>query len=257
MKQLFTAGILATLFACGSHQQPDTKNAPTALASADSGSQKPPAIADTTQVANEVVLPGANNEGLYQLAGKKVFSTLNHKLRTALPESLQEFFSDSSNLDLLTYSKGNLFLNDKEDYALVVYNNQQAKVMILVYDALNNKLSALYDDIKVENELKSLNCNSETGDLIRDIEDKIIEQRDDLLKEPAKYLESPAIKIADLSTDKDIMIKDGCLSKHTTKADYKNALCIASSSIYNNWVCVRYNKAKNHFVVFFSQVFAD
>ncbi|OQP59536.1 hypothetical protein A3860_37100 [Niastella vici] len=250
-------GILAILCACGSQQQHDTQIAHTEQVSTDSASHKTPAATDTAQVSNEPVRGISDYDKLKLLAGKNVFSTLHSKLVATLPDSLKEVFKNSPDLDLLTSSKGNLFLNDKEDYAFVVYNKKKAGIELMVYDALANKFSALYSDIKVENELPSHGCGSAIDTLTKDIEYKIGEQSDDMVKEPAKYLETPAIKIADISKDKDILIKDGCMSKRTTKADCKNALCIATSSVYNNWTCIRYDKAKNSFVVFFSQVFAD
>jgi len=257
MKQFFTIGILAIICACGSQQNPDTQMAHTDQASTDSASQQTPAATDTTQVSNEPVKYISDDDKLKLLAGKNVFSTLNGKLVATLPDSLQQVFKNSPDLDLLTYSKGNLFLNDKDDYAFVVYNKKKAGIELLVYDALANKLSALYSDIKVENELVARNCSSAIDTLTKDIVYKIGEQSDDMLKDPSKYLETPAIKIVDISKDKDITIKDGCMSKRTTKADLKNALCIATSSVYNNWTSIRYDKGKNIFVVFYSQAWAD
>lgn len=258
IKQLFTIGLLAILAACGSQKQPDTKNDH----ATDSTSQKTAAETtvpktDTAQVSNEPVTGNYNSDRLKQLAAKNVFSTLHSKLIPTLPESLQEVFKNSPDLVLLTYSKGNLFLNDKEDYAFVVYGKSAASVGIMVYDAMANTFSQLYSDIKVENELGSLDCNSARDELNLDIENNLIDQSDYLVKDPAKYLGSPAIKIADISKDKDIMIKDGCLSKRTTKTDLKSALCVSTSTVYNNWACLRYDKTKNIFVIFYSQAYSD
>lgn len=264
MKQLYTIGLLAILSACGSQQQHGKQMANVSQASTTA--QQSPAEttapeqskADTAQVSTvQEAVDNGNNDKLKQLADKKVFSTIHGKLIATVPASLQEYCTNSPDYNILSFSKGNLFGNDKEDLAFVIYDKKKVKISILVFDAMANKYLELYKDIKVENELKSMDCNSAGDALDRGIEDEIIYQGEYLIKDPGTYLQSPPCKIADISKDKDIILKDGCLSKRSTKADQKNALCIATSSVYNNWACLRHDKTKNIFVIFYSQAFAD
>jgi hypothetical protein len=77
------------------------------------------------------------------------------------------------------------------------------------------------------------------------------------LKKPESYLESSPYKIADISKDKDFVLESGCFSKKVSKSNLSNSLCIATSSVYNNWECLKYNKATNTFLIFYAQAFAD
>jgi hypothetical protein len=167
------------------------------------------------------------------------------------------FFKNTPEYELLAYSQGYLFQNNKDDYAFIIYNKKGHKISILVYDALSDKYLELYKDIEVVNQLKSPDCNSAPNDLGWNLGDEIIYQREYLLKGPYNYLDSSAIKIADISKEKDFVIKDGCLAKGTTKADLKNALCISTSSVYNNWACLRYEKSRKMFFIFYTQAYAD
>src|SRR5688500_4075180 len=145
MKQLFTVAILIIFFSCTSQQQRNTKIADANQTSIDSISAKTPsektdpgtvALVDTSRAnpsnLNDLVSTDIDyNERLKQLADKNVFSTIHGKLISTLAENHQEFFKNTPDYDVLSFSKGDLFHNNKDDYAFVVYDRKNSKISIL------------------------------------------------------------------------------------------------------------------------------
>ena len=123
---------------------------------------------------------------------------------------------------------------------------------------MTNKYLELFRGIKVENGLKDANCNYCTfGSLDYQLADEIVYQEEYLIKKPESYLDSPSCKITDISKDEDFVLKSGCFSKKVSKSNLSNSLCIATSSVYNNWECLKYDKTTNTFLIFYGQAFAD
>jgi hypothetical protein len=263
MKQLLTICMMLVFYSCFQRSNNDSKMTAINPPPADSISKKnaePGNTGDSLTALMEKI--GAENkiqqnEDLKELSDKGVFSTIHSKSITSLPEHIQTFFKNTPKNELLAYSKGYLFQNNKDDFAFVIYDKKESNISILVYDASTDKYLELYKDLKVINELKSLDCNSASDDLRLDLGQEIVYQREYLLKGPYNYLDSSAVKIADISKDKNFVIKEGCLSKGTTKADFKNTLCISTSSVYNNWACLKYDRSKNIFLIFYAQAYAD
>jgi hypothetical protein len=110
----------------------------------------------------------------------------------------------------------------------------------------------------VENGLEAADCNYNTfGTLDYQLADEILYREADLRKKPERYMENTACKIADISKDETFILKSGCFSRKTPTADLSKSLCIATSFVYNNWECLRYDKKTNSFLIFYGQAFAD
>lgn len=201
----------------------------------------------------------SHKESLKQLSDKKVFSIINDKLTQTLSEKHQEYFKTMVDYELLSITKGDLFqANSVNDYAFMVYDKKNQRVSVLVYNQTTNKYFELYRDIKVENGLKTANCNYYAfGTLDYQLANEVVYQNEYLIKKPESYLESTPCKITDILKDKTFILKSGCFSNKVSKTNLLNSLCIATSSTYNNWECLKYDKASNTFLIFYGQAFAD
>jgi hypothetical protein len=271
MKRLFPLYLLTLCFACAQNQSPKSVVADANKVS-DSIPQKATAgkvdtidvradeakgyeisTYDNPQAAASIAY---HKEGLKQFSDKGVFQTIHTKLVSTLIKKHQDYFRNKNSYELLSFAKGDLFQHEKDDYIFVIYDKERLRILDIVYDELKNKYSELYRDIKIKDLLKSLDCNH-GADLDYDLGNEIISQTESLVKNPESYLESPTCKIADLSKDETFIIKDGCLSKRVAKTNLKNSLCIATSSVYNNWKCLKYDSTKNEFFIYYAQAFAD
>jgi hypothetical protein len=271
MKRLFPLYLLTLCVACAQNKSPKPVVAGANMASADSMPQKATAgKIDTTdfrsheargyQIStydNPQFAPIAQHkEELKQLSDNGVFKTIHAKLVSTLIKKHQDYFRNKNSYELLSFAKGDLFQHEKDDYVFVIYDKERMRILDVVYDELKNKYSELYRDIKIKDLLKSADCNH-NADLDYDLGGEIIYQAEYLVKNPESYLESPPCKITDLSKDETFIVKDGCLSKKVSKTNLKNSLCIATSSVYNNWKCLKYDSTKNEFYIYYAQAFAD
>lgn len=195
---------------------------------------------------------------LTELSDSLVFDTIHDELLQNLDKKHQDYFNSNSKYQLIYISSGDLFQNGKEDNGFVVFDKDNARVSILVYDGLQNRYSELFRDIKVKNGLADADCGYGTyGTLDHQLADELIYQRDYLIKRPLKQIEYTSCKVTDIFVDKDFILKDGCFAKGFSADKRKKSLCIPTSSVYNNWECLAYDKGKNEFIIFYGQAFAD
>ncbi|MBO9204918.1 MULTISPECIES: hypothetical protein [Niastella] len=254
MKKMITAGMLVILFACSSQPRTDS-NAATPKVVTDTNVSKPLVAAASDSIAQPEELKGKSR--LQQLSERNVFSTIQAKILPTLPEKHQKVLGGDPDLNVLAFATGDLFQNNKNDYAFIVYDKKHQVISILLYDELADSYRQLYESLKVNDEINKLDCNNDCGRLDENLASEIADQADSYIKDPVSFIANKQIKISDLTKDEDILIKDGCLSKNANNANIKNGLCIATSFVYNNWKCLRYDKAKDAFTIFFSQTFAD
>jgi hypothetical protein len=260
MRTLIAAGILLILFSCSYQQQKDNKTVTAVQVSKDSSMKMAQTVSAADPIndqAQPLEGPATNENRLKQLSDLNFFSTVHNKLLPALPENHQQFLKSNADLSVISFARGDLFQNGQNDYAFIVFDKKEQKISIILYEEQTNNYRKLYREINVEDGLDSLDCNYRCGPLDENLEGEIMYQSQYLVKNPLMYLESKQIKIADIAKDEDIVIKMGCLSKKATKADYKNVLCITTSCVYNSWKCLRYDKSKDLFVIFYCQTFSD
>jgi hypothetical protein len=195
---------------------------------------------------------------LKEIADSSAFSYIHSKLFSALGKKHQVYFTSRPDYELLYSSAGDLFQNNKEDNVFIVYDRKYSRVSILVYDDLQNKYSELFRDIRVKNGLENAECNyGSYGTLDYQVADELIYQRDNLIKKPERHLEDFKCKIVDISQDGDFILESGCFAINFSADKKTKALCIPTSSVYNNWECLTYDKTKNEFIIFYGQAFAD
>ena len=274
MNQLIIIYFLTFLFACSPRQQSDITVANDNLISSDSVSQNISiAKTDTAnikannsydhQISTYDIPEFATRltilkESLKRLSNKNIFSIIHNKLVSTLTENHKKYFKTKLDYELLSFAKGDLFQNNRDDYAFVVYNKKTLQLSIIVYNKLINNYFELFREIKIVNGLESTDCNyvtSFTLDYLLAVE--IIYQEENLIKNPESYLELPVCKITDISKDNDFILERGCFSTKVSKTNLSNSLCIATSSVYNNWECLKYDRSKDIFIIFYGQAFAD
>jgi hypothetical protein len=210
---------------------------------------------DNLKVTNDMK---SHKASLQKLDRNKVFSFIHNKLISNTSQLQKAYFNVNRDYELLFYTKGDIFLNKVNDFVFIVYDKKNVRISIILYNELKKKYYDLYRDIKVENGLKSADCNyCNFGTLDYQIADNLICQENYLIKKPESILENMFCKITKISTDKDFILKKGCFAKYESKTKLINSLCISTSSAYNNWECMKYDEAKNVFIIYYGQAFAD
>lgn len=196
--------------------------------------------------------------GLKELSNSSAFHTIHGRLILTLDKKHQDYFNSNADYQLIYSSSGDLFQNGKEDNGFIVYDKKHTRVSILVYDGLQSRYSELFRDIKVKNGLGDADCNYGTyGTIDYQLANELLDQRDYLIKDPLKQIEYTNCKIADISKDEDFILDSGCFAKGFSADGRSKSLCIPTSSVYNNWECLTYDKNKGVFVIFYGQAFAD
>jgi hypothetical protein len=202
----------------------------------------------------------SHKESLKILNDKKIFAIVQDKLIPKLDQGQLEYFKTKPNYVLLYITKGDIFFNKGEDFLFVVYDKQNIRISLIAYNALTNRYLELYRDVKVENGLESADCNySSFGTLDYQIADNIIYQKDYLIKKSESFFDYEICKIIDISKDSNLVLDEGCFTKKAAKKSFynSNSICIATSTVYNNWECMRYDETRNIFTIFYGQAFAD
>jgi len=211
---------------------------------------------DNPKVADQVI---NQKESLRELSEKKIFFDIHTKLLQKLTEEQQSFFRKNPDYELLSVAKGNLFQENGNDFAFIVFDKKKVKISIVVYNAATSKHALLFQDIKVVNGLKNEDCGSYSFGTFdyQFANDFFIYNKEYLEKSTQSYLEYSNLKITDISKDEGFILDQGCFSKKVSKTNLANTLCIATSSVYSNWDCLRYDKTNNTFLIFYTQAFAD
>jgi hypothetical protein len=89
---------------------------------------------------------GAHKEGLRELSDSKVFGRIHTNLVSGLNAKQQAYFAAHPDYELLDNTHGDLFENNKDDHAFVVYDKKLSIVKILVYDEQKDTYLELYRD---------------------------------------------------------------------------------------------------------------
>ncbi len=198
----------------------------------------------------------AHKANLKELSDSGAFSVIHSVVFSILNNKHQSYFSSNLYYELLFSTHGNLFQNNKEDFAFIVYDKRFLRISIVVYDDSKNTYLELYRDIKVNNGLKTVECNyGSFGTLDYQIGEELIYQRDYIIKNPKLHLEYSVCKIVEITKDDDFVLEEACFVKGFSSEGH--SLCISTSSVYNSWECLTYYPNKNVFVIFYGQAFAD
>lgn len=210
---------------------------------------------DEQKLSNDIK---PHQKALTILDENKVFYFAHNHLLNSIASKHKEYFKLNPDYELLFLSRGDIFLNKADDYAFVVYDKKYLRISIIVYNEITNKYHELYRDIKIDNGLEYTDCNYHSfGTLDYQIANNLIYQTDYLIKKPERISEITFCKIAIISNDEDFILENGCFSKKVSKTNFVSSLCISTSSVYNNWECMKFDKSKNLFIIYFGQAFTD
>ncbi|QDP86029.1 hypothetical protein FNJ88_10915 [Chryseobacterium sp. SNU WT5] len=199
-----------------------------------------------------------HQNNLKRLSDNKIFSNISLQLLSRLNKTHQKYFKNHAEFELLSAAEGNLFRGQGKDAVFFVYDKIRNRGVFLVYHDNKNRYFQLFTEIQVVNGLEGANCNyGNFGSLDYRFSEVLIEQEEYLTKNPYLFLKDLPIKITDFRKDKDFVLKEGCFAKTYIKNEISDAFCISTSSVYNNWECLRYDKSNNTFNIFYGQAFAD
>ncbi|MNI36421.1 hypothetical protein D3C73_904690 [compost metagenome] len=155
-------------------------------------------------------------------------------------------------------TKGDIFENKGNDLAYIVYDKEKYQIEILLFDQKNKRFKTLYRDVQVSNLLRQSDCYYANGTVDYNIGAELIYQEDYIRSSQSNYLiDENTFLIDNISTNNIFDLKRGCLSRDFPTNAMANTLCIPTSSVYANYQCLKYNKTKAVFEIYFSQEFAD
>lgn len=197
-------------------------------------------------------------EQLHKLAHAGIFDPIHLNMSDGLAASQAEYFQHHRNLLILAQAKGDIFGNGLSDRAYILYDKDRQQVDILFYDQKNASFKFLYRDINVSNTLRQSDCFYASTTLDYVIADELIYQEDYMHLNKSNYLiDDHGFSIDNIAVDKQFDLKRGCLNKDFSRQDMSNTVCIPTSSVYANYQCLKYNRTKQIFEIYFSQEFAD
>jgi hypothetical protein len=195
--------------------------------------------------------------GLKELADSNVFSVLHDQLLVTMDAPHKDYFASKPDYQILESTRGDIFLNNASDNVFVVYDKVNSRISFLLYDASNNTYSELFRDVNVKNALENADCNyGAFGTLDYQFGNELVYKPESFFNYKEVSLEDFHCKVVDLLTDDDIALESGCMAEGFSAKAIK-CLCIPTSSVYNNWECMVYDKEKNDFTIFYGQAFAD
>ena len=201
---------------------------------------------------------GEQEQQLMKMANAGLFEKLHQKLTPALNANQKDYFLSHANYAILALTKGNIFGNGTSDLGYIIYNKDNHRIEILLFDQKNNSFKTLYDELKVFNTLQKMDCSSSFGTLDYLVASELIYQEDYIRLNNSNYLiDENSFCVDNISTNKTFDLKRGCLNKNFSRDALSNTLCVPTSSVYANFQCLKYNKAKQIFEIYFSQEFAD
>lgn len=215
----------------------------------DTSSYDSPRFADRIKEQTQQLMK-MNDAGL--------FDKLHQKLTATLSADQQDYFLGHPNLAVLAIAKGNIFENGSGDLGYMLYNKDNHHIEITLFDHKRNTYNTLYKELKVVNTLQNLECSSSFGSLDYLVASELIYQEDYIRLNNSNYLiDDNSFDVTDISTNKNFDLQQGCLNKKFSKEAMANSLCVPTSSVYANFQCLKYNKKKQIFEIYFSQEFAD
>lgn len=78
-----------------------------------------------------------------------------------------------------------MFQNKGDDHAFIIYDRDNPRILILVFDDLADKYYLLFKDMRVANGLESADCNyAAFGTLDYQIAEELIYKKEYLIKKP-------------------------------------------------------------------------
>ncbi|MGQ2983467.1 hypothetical protein [Flavobacterium sp.] len=210
---------------------------------------------DNSQVVSRL----GTNQFLKELDSVGVFDNVHPTQMAKLSDiHFGALKSLGKNYKLLHVTLGSLFAPGNKDMAIVAYQPDKSYITILIYNDQKGDIRELYRDYNVDNALRNTDCHyGPKNSLDIQLASEIVYRRDYLLKNPKSNLfdDAPCV-IGDFTKNENYAPDVGCFSPNAPKVP-GNVLSIATSFVYNNWECLKYDKKTDSFLVYYGQEFAD
>lgn len=263
LKTFFLYILLLGLVSCHQTKAPNTQitsTRDTATRSQEQVVVSPQNESDTSFYENPRFADNVKEQAqqLMKMNDAGLFDKLHQKLTPALSADQKDYFLGHANLAVLAITKGNIFGNGADDLGYIAYNKENHRIEIVLFDQKSNSFKTLYKELKVVNTLQNLDCSSSFGTLDYLVASELIYQEDYIRLNNSNYLiDDHSFDVTDISANKNFDLQRGCLNKNFSKDTLSNTLCVPTSSVYANFQCLKYNKTKQVFEIYFSQEFAD
>ena len=264
MKPFLSICIISICVSCSPNQEKTQDCGTNSAEITDSATENKPMATDTLQVNIESVIRHSTKysnyiaEGLKELSDSSVFSVSHSQMIQQLDSIHHTYFNQKPELQLLSYSRGDLFQNGLNDFGFIVYDRLDNLISFLVYNDLLKDYFLLYQDMNVETGINSDECYySASGTLDYQVASELVWHKESFIMKPESLSEYTLCMIGDIVGLPNILIERGCSADDYNLGSSESALCIGTSLVYNNWDCLRFDKERNTFIIFFGQAFAD
>jgi hypothetical protein len=264
MKSFLAICIITISVGCSPNKEKTLENSANSAEIKDSIAENKPIATDTSQVNTELAIRHSTKysshiaEGLKELSDSSVFSVNHGQMIQQLDSIHRIYFNQHPELQLLSYSRGDLFQDGLNDFAFIVYDRLDNLISFLVFNDLSKDYFLLYQDLNVETGIKSDECYYGTsGTLDYQVASELVYLKESLIKKPESLSEYSLCMIGDIVGLPNILIDRGCSEDDYIPGSSESTLCIGTSLVYNNWDCLRFDKERNAFIIFFGQAFAD
>lgn len=264
MKPFLAICIITICVSCSPNKKKNQDSGTNSAEIKDSTTKNKPMANDTSQVNSESAIRHSTKyssyiaDGLKELSDSSVFSISHGQIIQQIDSIPRTYFNQKPELQLLSYSRGDLFQNGLNDFAFIVYDRLDNLISFLVFNDLSKDYFLLYQDLNVETGIKSDECYyGASGTLDYQVASELVWQKESLIKKPESLSEYTLCMIGDIVGLPNILIERGCTAHDYILGSSESALCIGTSLVYNNWDCLRFDKEKNTFIIFFGQAFAD
>jgi len=264
MKLFLAICIITICVSCSPNKEKTQDSGTNSAENKDSTTENKPMVTDTSQVNTESVIGHSTKyssyivEGLKELSDSSVFSVSHGQMIQHLDSIHRIYFNQKPELQLLSYSRGDLFQNGLNDFAFIVYDRLDSLISFLVFNDLSKDYFQLYQDLNVETGIKSEECYyGASGTLDYQVASELVWLKESFIKKPESLSEYTLCMIGDIVGLPNILIERGCSADDYILGSSESALCIGTSLVYNNWDCLRFDKERNAFIIFFGQAFAD
>ena len=214
-------------------------------------------LGDDNFIISEYDTPGfdgqRHKEALRRLSDDKTFAVIHERTVAALAAKHQEWLKSKPDFELISDASGCLFDNGgDDDHAFVVHDKKKSIITIIVYDDADRAYYELYREMKVEGGLLCDSYASGADDFV--LGECVIERATQIKNDPASLQNDKLCDIYDLMQYYD---PSGCFSPDFRLKRPLNVLSIATSTIYQNCICMMYDRETNTFKMIYGQAYSD
>ena len=197
-------------------------------------------------------------ESLGELSDSGAFDPVHGHNISSLDSIHKEYYLKHSKFKLLSYAIGDIFKNNQKDHIFIILDKKSTLISFVVYNDLTMEYSTLYQDIQVEQGINPDSCYyGSNGTLDYQLAQELAWHKNGFLKNQISLKENSLCSVGTLESNKDIVEDHGCYSSDHPRESLTSSICFATSLVYNNWECLKYDAERNVFIIYYGQAFAD